>query len=106
MPFIDHGSDLFSYDQQTCSNQILFSGANASSKVEYDEYVVYHKAQEDEDGNETASEYGRLSSDHIIHRFSHDDTVGADMLDHAFRHGFTLDRDVRNNPLYGLGVIV
>jgi hypothetical protein len=36
----------------------------------------------------------RHSETHVTHRFSQDDTSGAAMLDLAFRHDYTLDRNV------------
>lgn len=90
---VHHGSDLFNYDQQLCSSQILLNGEQAYTKVEYDEYVVYSRP------SETPHEARQQSSEHhdethVTHRFSQDDTSGATMLDLAFRHGFKVDPNV------------
>jgi hypothetical protein len=61
-----------------------------TSKVEYDEYVVFKNLQ-DHIVHETASH----EESHITHRFSHDEKSGATMLDLAFRQNFALTRDVR-----------
>ena len=90
---VHHGLDLFNYDQQVCSNQVLISTKDTPSNIEYDEYVVYKIPEatvpdtppqnvEDDDG-------------HIAHHFTRDDTSGAVLLDLAFRHGYRLDRKVR-----------
>lgn len=89
MLFAHQASDLFNYDQAACADRILLSGPAATSKVEYDEYVVF-KNYEDEPVYETASH----EESHITHRFSHDEKSGAVMLDLAFRRNFSLGRDV------------
>lgn len=93
---IHYGSDLFSYDQRTCADQILIGDDSSSSQVEYDEYVVYSKIGDDEDRKAPARgrRKRRHSDTHVTHRFSKDHTSGATMLDLAFRHDFELDRNV------------
>lgn len=94
---IHYGSDLFSYDQRTCANQILISGDSSSSKVEYDEYVVYTKRGDEEEDHRAPARGRRKrrhSDTHVTHRFSQDDTSGAEMLDLAFRQDYELDRNV------------
>lgn len=88
-PLVHHGSDLFNYDQQVCSAQILVEGEQAFTRVEYDEYVVYARPRRESDEEE-----GEQHSSHITHRFSQDETSGAAMLDLAFRKGFRLDQTV------------
>jgi hypothetical protein len=90
---IHYGSDLFSYDQRTAANQILISGETSSSKVEYDEYVVYTKPSVEHKAPTRGHRKRRHSETHVTHRFSQDDTSGAAMLDLAFRHDYTLDRN-------------
>lgn len=98
---IHYGSDLFSYDQRTCANQILIGGESAYSKVEYDEYVVYSRPSEDDYRAPARGRRKRRHSEtHVTHRFSQDDTSGAKMLDRAFRHDFTLDRNVCFIPTF------
>ena len=97
--FVHHGSDLFTYDQQATSAQVLLSGDDAHTRVEYDEYVVYSRrpATPSLEG-EPAEE--RHSDTHVTHRFSQNDSSGAHMLDLAFRNGFMVDRNVCYAPQY------
>lgn len=89
---VHHGSDLFNFDQQACSVQILLDGEQAYTKVEYDEYVVYSRPPgTPHQGPQPKKQHNET---HITHRFSQDDTSGATMLDLAFRHGFKVDRNV------------
>lgn len=97
---IRYGSDLFNYDQRSCASQILLTGPNARSQVEYDEYVVYRKI--DDSSHDAASgkyKWPQHGDNHIAHRYSRDHTSGAAMLDLAFRHGHRLDRNVRSLPV-------
>ncbi|CAI6095489.1 unnamed protein product [Clonostachys chloroleuca] len=96
---IRYGSDLFNYDQRSCASQILLTGANARSQVEYDEYVVYRKI--DDSSHDAASgkyKWPQHGDNHIAHRYSKDHTSGAAMLDLAFRHGHRLDRNGNFTP--------
>lgn len=91
--FIRYGQDLFNYDQQACSAQVLLDGKRASTLVEYDEYVVYDQPltspkEQDERRNNTNNGF------QITHRFSQDETSGTFMLDLAFRRGYRVDREV------------
>lgn len=83
--FNHQASDLFNYDQAACADRILLSGSNATSKVEYDEYVVYKRPH-----NYIAHETASHEISHITHRFSHDEKSGAAMLDLAFRQNYAL----------------
>lgn len=92
---INHGSDLFNFDQQIFSRQLLTSSENLSSKVEYDEYVVFKAPQDIDAPPESATvKSANFSDKHVAHRFSRDQTLGAVMLDLAFREGHTLNRNV------------
>jgi hypothetical protein len=88
--FVHQASDLFNYDQAACADRILLSGPDATSKVEYDEYVVF-KGAEGESLHESASH----EESHTTHRFSSDEKSGASMLDLAFRQNYALSRGVR-----------
>jgi hypothetical protein len=88
---VHHGSDLFSYDQQVCSSQILLADEKATSKVEYDEYVVFAKPDAP---YPPSLDPRKHSESHITHRFSQNEEFGATMLDQAFRQGYKLDRKV------------
>lgn len=92
---VHHGLDLFNYDQQACSNQVLITTENAQSNVEYDEYVVYKRPEDSSPGSSALD----IEDDegHVAHHFTRDDTSGSCLLDLAFRHGFKLDRYVRKN---------
>lgn len=92
---VHHGLDLFNYDQQVCSNQVLITTENAQSNVEYDEYVVYKKPEDSTPGSSTLGIEDEEG--HVAHHFTRDDTSGSYLLDLAFRHGFKLDRYVRNS---------
>lgn len=93
---IHYGSDLFSYDQRTCANQILIGEDSSHSKVEYDEYVVYSKLGDEEEHKVPARgrRKRRHSDTHVTHRFSQDHVSGAKMVDLAFRQDHELDRNV------------
>ncbi|KAF7563518.1 hypothetical protein G7046_g651 [Stylonectria norvegica] len=88
---VHHGLDLFNYDQQLCSSQVLISTKNTPSNVEYDEYVVYKKPG---DTSPSSQQDHELDDDaHIAHHFTRDDTSGSALLNLAFRQGYSLDRD-------------
>jgi len=97
MGFVHHGLDLFNYDQKVCSEQVLITGNDTPSNIEYDEYVVYKR-----DDSEPAPEPAPTSlnhpwghdDEHITHHFTRDDTPGTTIFDLAFRQGFMLDREV------------
>lgn len=100
------GSNLFNYDQGACARRLLAPGAGLSSKVEYDEYVVFGagfhddeevNAEEDDDAISQNGSIGMRSTvndNHIAHRFSCDQNSGAQMLDMAFRAGHEIDKMV------------
>ncbi|CAG7556932.1 unnamed protein product [Fusarium equiseti] len=96
MGFVHHGLDLFNYDQKVCSEQVLITGNDTPSNIEYDEYVVYKR-----DDSEPAPEPAPASlnhpwghdDEHITHHFTRDDTPGTTIFDLAFRQGFMLDRE-------------
>lgn len=91
--FVHHGSELFNYDQQSVSAQVLLDGEHAHTRVEYDEYVVYNRPP----GTPIVGPEPRFknhSDTNLTHRFSQDDASGATMLDLAFRHGYKVNRNV------------
>lgn len=92
MLLVHHGLDLFNYDQKLCSNQLLITAANASSNVDYDEYVVYRRP-----GDRASCSSKRNVTDedaHVTHHFTRDDTTGSVLLDLAFRRGYFVNQEV------------
>ncbi|KAF4122451.1 hypothetical protein GMORB2_7443 [Geosmithia morbida] len=91
--FFGYGQDLFNYDQQYFSGKVLWDGKQVSSKVEYDEYVVYDKPsvtpkEQHERRNNTNNGL------QVTHRFSQDEKSGASILNLAFRCRHRVDREV------------
>jgi hypothetical protein len=98
MGLVHHGLDLFNYDQKVCSSQVLITGDDTPSNIEYDEYVVYKRPEDS--GPAPAPAPATLNhpwvqdDEHITHHFTRDDTPGTTIFDLAFRHGYMLDREV------------
>jgi hypothetical protein len=96
MGFVHHGLDLFNYDQKACSNQVLITGNDTPSNIEYDEYVVYKRSEESDPAPvpTTLNHPWAHDDEHTTHHFTRDDTPGTTIFDLAFRQGYMLDREV------------
>ncbi|KAL6919944.1 hypothetical protein ACHAPO_001180 [Fusarium lateritium] len=99
MGFVHHGLDLFNYDQKVCSSQVLITGDDTPSNIEYDEYVVYKPPEDSGPAPAPAPAPATLNhpwvqdDEHITHHFTRDDTPGTTIFDLAFRRGYMLDRE-------------
>jgi hypothetical protein len=85
-------SDLFCFDRSVLQSEVLISDDVSTSKVEYDEYVVYRVS--DNGPAEAGQKPCKLGHRHVTHKFNQDETPGAKMLDTAFRAGFGVDVNV------------
>lgn len=94
MVLVHHGLDLFNYDQKLCSHQLLIAAGNTKSNVEYDEYVVYKRTEDNSSPSSPSREPVKDEDSHVTYHFTRDDTSGSVLLDRAFRQGHLVDHKV------------
>ncbi|KAK2016771.1 hypothetical protein LZ32DRAFT_601164 [Colletotrichum eremochloae] len=83
-------SDLFRFDTLALRDDILLADGTSASKVEYDEYVVFKKANGIPSGMRTELDGDQDISFQLQHK---DETPGYHSLDLAFRQGYSIDHN-------------